>query len=99
MNPEELRHKVEEVVRRSEVRAVVQALKAGECPQIGEVLSYTIDLSDAAHTGCNGCFSHPPQNGRPARLDTYQFPVEPWHLGEAARILFAEKRAQEKQRW
>ena len=67
---QELRNQVEQIIRRSEVRAVAQAMKSGGRPRIGDVLDYTIDVPGLAKPSRS-------------RSSTYRFSVEAWHLSEA----------------
>lgn len=70
---QELSNQVEQIVRRSEVRAVAQAMENGVEPRVGDVLDYTVDFPGASKS-----------NGRSR---AYRFSVEAWHLAAAVAML------------
>ena len=84
MSFDPLSAEVERVVRRSEVIAVVRALRSNGRPRIGDTLDYSIEALEPNQ--CSGAFAAPrTKPGRP-----YRFAVEQWHL-DAARSLLSRK--------
>ena len=75
MTDQELSRRVQAAVAKSEVMAVVAAMRSGNRPIVGEVLEHYLD----------GNATNP--HSRPLR---YHFPVELWHLREAERV-FSQK--------
>ena len=63
----DLHRDVETVARGAEVRAVVDAMKAGTKPKLGDIFNYALDLPASL---CK-------------RKTKYQFAVEQWHLDAA----------------
>ena len=72
---------VEDVIRRSEVMAVVRALRSNYTPQIGESLDYFIEVPDGTGTYARVL-------GQSQK--SYRLEVEKWHLDAAKLILSAE---------
>jgi hypothetical protein len=75
---------VERVIRRSEVMAVVQALRSNGSLRVGSSLDYSIEapLSDDRRGAGRG-----PQNKAGNR---YRFAVEQWHLDAAKLLLLSD---------
>lgn len=73
---------VERVIRRSEVMAVVRALRSNAVPRVGDTLDYSIEAPASDQRGC--AFAEP----RTKRAKPYRFAIEQWHL-EAARSLLS----------
>ncbi len=65
---------VEEIIRHSEVMAVVRALRSGQAPRLGTTVDYVIEApsSEASLT---------------AKTKPYRVTVEQWHLDAARRML------------
>ena len=81
MNYDSTYLEVEQVIRRSEVMAVVQALRADHRPRIGDTLDYSIEVP--ASDERRGAFVGPQNEaGKP-----YRFAVEQWHLDAAGLLL------------
>jgi hypothetical protein len=68
---------VESTIRRSEVMAVVRALRSEHAPRLGDTLDYFIEVPVPGES--SGPFVK-------ARSKPYRFAVEQWHL-DAARVL------------
>ena len=63
----------EDIIRHSEVMAVVRALRSGRIPRIGETLDYFIEVPPALERRA----VPRPQSKAPR---PYRFEVEQWHL-------------------
>ena len=78
----QLGDEVEKIVRLSEVRAVVNALKAGERPCVGQLIDYFIEPPGS------GPDSLIQQRGFFAKREKpYRVAVEQWHLDAAHQML------------
>lgn len=72
---------VERVIRRSEVLAVVRALRSGHTPRIGDPLDYFIGVYASEER--SGAFAGP----RNKANKPYRFALEQWHLDEARQVI------------
>jgi hypothetical protein len=84
MTNDEIQREVEQIVRRSEIRAVAEAIRAGRRPQLGDVFDYTIELPPDHDVRFSS-------NGHKSR-DRYQLVVEQWHLDAAYQSAAAAAR-------
>jgi hypothetical protein len=75
-NPEET---MEQIVRTSEILAVVQELRRGSRPKIGDTIDYFLEPE------VTGPFSARAAGAKQRK--PYRTRVEQWHLDEAARLL------------
>lgn len=82
MDQKEIRSEVENIVRSSEVKAVVRAMRSGNRSRIGQTINYEIEAPSHAA----GPFA--PRWGLGLRRERpYQFAIEQWHLDEAERMI------------
>jgi hypothetical protein len=79
---------VEKTIRRSEVEAVVRALRAGNPPRLGQVIDYTIDPQGGHAAALRALGSR--LSGK--RHKPYRLAVEQWHLEAARLVIDAERR-------
>jgi len=67
-------NQVEEIIRHSEVMAVVRALRSGQPPRLGTTVDYFIEAPSGS-----GCVS--------PKTKPYRVAVEQWHLDAARQML------------
>lgn len=82
MDQKQIRCEVATIIRYSEVKAVVLAMRSGNRPRIGQTINYEIEAPSHAA----GLFA--PRSGMDMRRERpYQSVVEQWYLDEAERMI------------
>ena len=85
MIDDKLRSEAEQLIRAAEVRTVIEAIRRGRTPVIGDILDY--ELPPERSSDGIPLFRAPRSASlREHRSNTYQFAVEYFHLAEAARL-------------
>ena len=77
MSSQMISYQVEEVIRQSEVMAVVREVRSGRPPRLGASVDYFIEAPGERPCGPAGIKKAKP----------YRVAVEQWHLDAAQRIL------------
>ena len=82
MDQAQVRGEVEQVIRWSEVKAVAEALRAGNRPRIGQVIDYVIEPPPYASDRFTMLRGSSGKREKP-----YRVAIEQWHLDAAERML------------
>jgi len=86
MDQVQVRGEVEKVIRRSEVKAVAQALRVGNRPRVGQVIDYVIEPPPHASDRFTMLRGSSVKREKP-----YRVAIEQWHLDAAERMLHEAK--------